>query len=188
MPAAAAAANRGLSEYQALTHISLPRADGRTDLVTRGNTCKLTEEQARDFMSRTPPIVRPAREANQPLPVLTGRSMFGMQPGAAPAAGIFPDPAGSSGLAIMEELESIGQISGQRGPQPPQQQARQAVLRSPEWADGISLGHGVPTAPAPAQQAGYGQQAYPVQQPVAVTVPAEANAMDIKPGEPRFTG
>jgi hypothetical protein len=100
------------SQYQALVNLSVPRtddADRQTDLVTRGNTVILTDEQAAKFLPPVKPfpMIRRIKDQHEPLPRITGRHMSGPirqppvpQPGTADPR---PDPAGSSVITEVKD-------------------------------------------------------------------------------------
>ena len=104
--------------YQALANISVPWAgenpDHRTDLVMRGNpTRMLTDEEAEPLLNRPAhlggPVIRKIKEASEPLPAMTGRTLSGpiRAPGQ-PAPGTDgprPDPAGSSQVYEIQQPE-----------------------------------------------------------------------------------
>lgn len=71
------------SMYQALDNLSVPRPDGQTDLVPRGATVKLTDDEAAMFL---PPVksfamIRRAAEQNQEMPFHHPRMHWGVQRG-----------------------------------------------------------------------------------------------------------
>jgi hypothetical protein len=81
--------------YLALTNLSISRAwskieDKAADIVHRGETVELTEEQAHGFLSRHKrPVIRPATDKD-PAPRLSARDLFGRPP--APPFDVRPDP------------------------------------------------------------------------------------------------
>jgi hypothetical protein len=87
-----------MSKWQALTNISVPQkgsANGQTDLVTRGNTVEMTDAAAAEVNQRhAVDVLRPAREASTPMPVITARQLMGRRP--QPGADARPDPQGST--------------------------------------------------------------------------------------------
>jgi len=104
-----------MSAYQAIANLSVPRKGdpGReTDLVLAGETVELDDEQAALFLKpkRDPEVIRPAKEAGQPLPRMLPRHLSAVainprtgkrvgSPG--PPQGARPDPAGSSALQVL---------------------------------------------------------------------------------------
>jgi hypothetical protein len=108
----------GKGRYQALTNLSIPqRTDagvltGQNDLVLKGETVELTEQEARNLMStgqragRRYPAIRPASEENTELPRIHPRMLSGaLRPPVTPAPGTEgprPDPAGASKILVQE--------------------------------------------------------------------------------------
>lgn len=96
--------------YQALVNLSLPRRGDpqkNTDLVPAGETVNLTKEEAAELNRRQPrPVVRPAKEARQPLPRIHPREMSGRiyAPPPPPRGSDQPrpDPPGSSHIVERE--------------------------------------------------------------------------------------
>jgi hypothetical protein len=104
-----------MSVYQALANLSVPRKGdpGReTDLVLAGETIDLDDDVAALFLRprRDPEVIRPAKQASEPMPRLLGRHLSGVAinhrtgkrigfPG--PPEGARPDPAGSSALQVL---------------------------------------------------------------------------------------
>lgn len=105
--------------YEALTHLSVPRINDpehKTDLVLRGNPVRLTDEQARPFLERTPPVIRKIRRGQSAAPVLRPRDLSGriMVPPSQPPRGYTgprADPAGSS-QAILIQPEANEPVPG----------------------------------------------------------------------------
>jgi hypothetical protein len=111
----------GRSRYQALTNISVPQRQdgsevltGQNDLVRTGEIVELTEKEAANLMAvgaaagRMHPAIRPASEADQPLPRLMARQLTGpvRRPAEPPPGSDLPrpDPEGSTQLIIPEAL------------------------------------------------------------------------------------
>jgi hypothetical protein len=99
------------SEYEALTNLSVGRGpsdkDKAADIVHKGETVHLTDEQARGFLDpkrHRVPVIRPASEQNDPAPAIRARDLFGTQP-RAQQFGARPDPPGSS---RVQEVVSCG--------------------------------------------------------------------------------
>jgi hypothetical protein len=104
-----------MSLYQAVVNLSHPRTGdpGReTDLIYAGETVDLTDAEAALYLPprRDPPVIRPAKEASGPLPLLLPRQLSGVainprtgkrvgSPG--PPEGARPDPAGSSAVQVL---------------------------------------------------------------------------------------
>jgi hypothetical protein len=110
----------GLKKYQALTNLSVPikvpGEDKRTALVMKGDTVILDEETATNLQrNHRVPVIRPATEGSQPMPLLTGRSLTGMIQG--PPVDARRDPKGSSQLVELKVPEltepSIGDEQAQ---------------------------------------------------------------------------
>lgn len=86
--------------WLALTNLSIGRAftraeDKAADIIHRGETVTLTEDQSHGFLHRhRRPVIRPATDKD-PAPKLTARDLFGVQPRAA-QFGAREDPPGSS--------------------------------------------------------------------------------------------
>ena len=101
--------------YEALTHLSVGRAttgkegDRSADIVHRGETVFLTEEQARGFLDprrHRRPVIREASEQNEPAPPVTARDLFGQQPRAQQFAATLPDPPGASKVIERPDPEA----------------------------------------------------------------------------------
>jgi hypothetical protein len=84
------------SKWLALTNLSIGRAftkveDKAADIVHKGETVTLTEEQSQGFLKRHKrPVIRPAADTDPP-PKLAARDLFGTPP--APPFDARPDPA-----------------------------------------------------------------------------------------------
>jgi hypothetical protein len=128
----------GRSSYQALTNISVPQRHdgtevltGQNDLVRAGETVELTEKEAANLMAVGPaagrmhPAIRPASEADQPLPRLLARQLSGplRRPAEPPPGSDLPrpDPEGSTKLIVPEDM-------------PPQLGAEQNPDQAMPWA------------------------------------------------------
>jgi hypothetical protein len=100
------------SNYEALTNLSIPRVtapgeDKAADVVHRGDTVFLTDEQAARFNDRRRhrvPVIRPAKEQNDPAPDVKARDLFGSRP-KAQQFGARPDPAGSTTVRVIEDAD-----------------------------------------------------------------------------------
>jgi hypothetical protein len=121
--------SEGLSRYQALTNVSVPQRTkagtltGQNDLITPGETCMLTEEEARSLMrtdvrsGRRTPAIRPFSEASDPVPRIHPKQFSGQlrqppppQQGTEDAR---PDPPGSSHVLRMMPEENEPQPGGE---------------------------------------------------------------------------
>ena len=115
-PRQAQAHNEGRERYQVLVHTSVPQRDpvtgkptGQTDLVAPGEIVELTAQEAHHLMDTSPrsghrvPLVRPAKEQNEPQPRVHPSHASGLMQRPAEAR---PDPAGSSRIQVMQEAGS----------------------------------------------------------------------------------
>jgi hypothetical protein len=100
------------SEYEALTNLSVGRtgsdSEKAADIVHKGETVHLTEEQAQRFLDpkrHRVPVIRPASEQNEAAPRITARDLFGQRPRAEQFEAR-PDPAGSSGVRVIEDASA----------------------------------------------------------------------------------
>lgn len=110
-PPAAPAAPKG-QLYEALTNLSIGRittigqdTEKAADIVHRGETVHLTDEQAARFLDpkrHKVPVIRPASQRNEPMPQIRARDLFGNQP-QAQQFGARPDPAGASQVIVNPE-------------------------------------------------------------------------------------
>lgn len=98
------------SEWEALTALSIsrtardPRGERQADIVQRGETVTLTEEQAQGFLTRhRVPVIRPAAQQNQAAPAIRARDLFGQRP-PAQAFGARPDPPDASHVTVNEDV------------------------------------------------------------------------------------
>ena len=93
------------SLWQALANLSIGRSTDReksADIVHKGETVTLTEEQSQGFLTRHKvPVIRPAGEQNSPAAPVRAKDLFGKQPVAA-QFGARPDPPGSSRVTVSE--------------------------------------------------------------------------------------
>lgn len=100
------------SRYQALSNLSVPRPDGQTDLVIRGNPVTLTDDEAALFMppNKPFPMIRKMSDSAQPLPFLHPRQHWGAargipgpmaQGGPMEQGGARVDPPGSTKVMIQ---------------------------------------------------------------------------------------
>lgn len=108
MPAAAKAP--ATTEYEALTNLSVGRtgsdSEKAADIVHRGETVHLTDEQAARFLDpkrHKVPVIRPASQQNEPMPQIRARDLFGNRP-QAQQFGARPDPAGASKVIENPEV------------------------------------------------------------------------------------
>lgn len=99
------------SLWEALAHLSIGRtttgkdSDKAADIVHAGETVMLTEEQAHGFLTRHKvPVIRPAKDQNDPAPAIRARDLFGAQgrPSAA-QFGAREDPPGSSSVEVIAD-------------------------------------------------------------------------------------
>lgn len=95
--------------WTALTNLSISRSgpgskeEKAADIVHRGETVTLTEEQAHGFLHRhRRPVIAPADSSEPGGPVLA-KDLFGQRP-PAEAFGARPDPPGSSKVTVNEEV------------------------------------------------------------------------------------
>lgn len=90
--------------WLALTNLSIGRAftkieDKAADIVHKGETVTLTEEQAHGFLKRHKrPVIRPAAETDPP-PRLVARDLFGAPP--PPQFGVRPDPPADPDRTVL---------------------------------------------------------------------------------------
>jgi hypothetical protein len=90
--------------WLALTNLSLSRpfskeGDKAADIVHRGETAILTEEQSHGFLHRHKrPVIRPATDKD-PAPKITARDLFGTPP--APQLGARPDPPADPDRTVL---------------------------------------------------------------------------------------
>jgi hypothetical protein len=89
--------------YEALTNLTIGRGasdkEKAADIILRGETVTLTDEQAERFLHGHPvPVVRRAGESGA-LPQITARALFRPQPGPN-QFGARPDPAGASRVSV----------------------------------------------------------------------------------------
>jgi hypothetical protein len=96
--------------YQALTHLSIsrpsndPKGVPTADLVAKGDTVRLTDEQAHGFLHRhRVPVIRPAAEKDEDAPSIKARDLFGER-SPAQAFGARPDPPDASHVTVNEEI------------------------------------------------------------------------------------
>lgn len=91
--------------YQALVHLSIGRRDGMSDRIEPGEIVSLTEEQAAHFLDsarfRVSPV-RPAADADKPLPRVTPRQLTQVRP-VAGQFGVRADPPGSTTAVVVED-------------------------------------------------------------------------------------
>lgn len=70
------------------------------DIAVRGEIVHLTEAQVQHFKTaHQVPVIRPASEKDDPLPVVTAKHLFRPAPGPQ-QFGARPDPAGASRVAV----------------------------------------------------------------------------------------
>jgi hypothetical protein len=97
--------------WQALTHLSIsrpaasdPKGMPMADLIPKGETVRLTDEQAQGFLTRHRiPVIRPAADQNEAAPAIKARDLFGER-APAQAFGARPDPADASKVIVNEAV------------------------------------------------------------------------------------
>lgn len=97
--------------WEALTNLSISRtgpgtdkADKAADIVHKGETVTLSDEQAQGFLNRhRVPVIRPAANQNDADPNIKAKDLFGQRP-PAEAFGARPDPAGASAVTVNPEV------------------------------------------------------------------------------------
>jgi hypothetical protein len=96
--------------WLALANLSISRpvtdrgGERMADIVHKGETVALTEEQAHGFLHRhRVPVIRPAKEQNTPAPDIKARDLFGER-APAQAFGARPDPADASKVIVNEAV------------------------------------------------------------------------------------
>jgi hypothetical protein len=138
--------------YEALTCLSVPRRsdkDKQTDLVLKGETVYLTEEEARQFTRRDPgrdgrvvPVIRKLSGpdgSREPVPRLLPRQLSGrlfrpaMPPPGSDAAR--PDPEGTSRIQVIED-GGAPETDGAASPEPSEMAAN---LTGPAAPDALDL-------------------------------------------------
>lgn len=111
-----------MPRWQALMNISLPRkgdVEKQTDLVPAGETFEADENRVQNLLNPKfgPPRIRRIEEQKEPLPLILPRMVSNRQMGA--PAGARPDPAGSSGVQVLEKIPELTE------PRPDSEQAPQ---------------------------------------------------------------
>jgi hypothetical protein len=108
----AAQAPKG-SPYEALTNLSIGRisdSEKLADIVHKGEIVHLTDEQAQRFLTRHKvPVIRPAKQQNDPAPRIRARDLFGRQP-LAQQFEARPDPAGSSAVKTDPDASASAEV------------------------------------------------------------------------------
>jgi hypothetical protein len=96
--------------WLALANLSISRpatdkgGEKMADIVHRGETVALTDEQAHGFLTRhRRPVIRPANDQNDPAPAIRAKDLFGERP-RAEAFGARPDPPGASTVTVNEDI------------------------------------------------------------------------------------
>jgi hypothetical protein len=109
-PEPAAGAKPRSRVWLALTNLSIsraitdPKGEKMADIIHKGETVTLTDEQAHGFLHRhRVPVIRPAADQNDPAPAIRARDLFGERP-RAEAFGARPDPAGASAVHVNEDV------------------------------------------------------------------------------------
>lgn len=89
--------------WEALTNLSISRSGDKekmADIVHKGETVTLTEEQSKGFLHRhRKPVIRPASDRREPDPGLKARDLFGRPPG--PPADARPDPPADPERSVL---------------------------------------------------------------------------------------
>lgn len=96
--------------WEALTNLSISRTvtdpksgEKMADIVHKGETVALDEDTARGFLTRhRVPVIRPAKDQNDPAPAIRARDLFGERP-RAEQFGARPDPAGASRVEVVAD-------------------------------------------------------------------------------------
>lgn len=109
-PAPAEPPKTGKRLWVALTHLSIgrrntdPKGELLADIVHKGETVALTDEQAHGFLHRhRVPVIRPAADQGDPAPAIRARDLFGERP-RAEAFGARADPPGASAVHVNEDV------------------------------------------------------------------------------------
>lgn len=93
--------------WEALTNLSIGRGEDKdkaADIVHKGETVTLTDDQAQGFLNRhRRPVIRPAANQNDAAPDIQAKDLFGQRP-PAEAFGARPDPPGSSKVTVNDEV------------------------------------------------------------------------------------
>jgi hypothetical protein len=97
--------------FEALANLSISRpatdkgGERMADIIHRGETVILTEEQAHGFLTRhRVPVIRPAKDQNDPAPAIRARDLFGERP-RAEQFGARPDPPGASRVEVTDPAD-----------------------------------------------------------------------------------
>ena len=95
--------------WTALTNLSIGRtggdkADKQADIVHKGETVTLTDEQAHGFLhGHRRPVIQAASDSDDATPNVQAKDLFGQRP-PAEAFGARPDPPGSSKVTVNDEV------------------------------------------------------------------------------------
>jgi len=113
-------------QYEALTNLSVGRvvpagkdSEKAADIVHRGETVFLTDEQAARFLEpgrHKVPVIRKASEQNDPAPRITAGDLFGARP-LAQQFGARPDPEGAS--RVVENPDPVHPANAPEANDPP---------------------------------------------------------------------
>ncbi len=98
--------------WEALTNLSLSRTitdpksgEKMADIVHKGEVVALDEDTARGFLTRhRRPVIRPAKDQNDPAPAIRARDLFGERP-RAEQFGARPDPPGASTVTVNDGVK-----------------------------------------------------------------------------------
>ena len=94
--------------WTALANLSIGRSadkEKQADIVHKGETVTLTDEQAEGFLhNHRRPVIRALDEKSDPDPDLKARDLFGQRP-PAEAFGARPDPPGASTVTVNPEIK-----------------------------------------------------------------------------------
>lgn len=145
-------ANAGLTKYQALANLSVPRPavagqpdEKQVDLVMAGDFVMLTDDQAEKFLhwrvwrgAPERPLIRKAADQNAPLPDMQPRVLSGRMMG--PPQGARPDPPGSSVLMEQRTPEAEEPQPGSENAGEPEQDALDIAPRTTRARAGAAAG------------------------------------------------
>jgi hypothetical protein len=97
--------------WEALTNLSIsrtvhdPKGEKMADIVHKGEVVALDEDTARGFLTRhRRPVIRPAKDQNDPAPGIRARDLFGERP-RAEQFGARPDPPGASRVEVTDPAD-----------------------------------------------------------------------------------
>jgi hypothetical protein len=98
--------------WEALANLSISRTitdpksgEKMADIVHKGEVVALDEDTARGFLTRhRRPVIRPAKDQNDPAPAIRARDLFGERP-RAEQFGARPDPPGASRVEVTDPAD-----------------------------------------------------------------------------------